>query len=103
MAISMSKTRNVNNPYEVYVLGDWEWRVLKHYQSPAGESKNPYARVYCAVKSPMTWGGYDLGDTYLRDIKGAATLVYTRAGEDAPIFNADNERVLGTQYNLETW
>lgn len=66
-----AKTRDVNHPYEVYRNNSgWEWRVLKHYQSPENEATNKYARVMCAVKSPMTYGGYDMGDTYINDIMG---------------------------------
>jgi hypothetical protein len=60
----------VDEPYETYVLGDWEWRVLKHNCSPAGEMKNPYASVFCAVRSPYTFGGWEYGDTYCQDIPG---------------------------------
>jgi len=66
------KTRGVNNPYEVWVLGDWEWRVLKKWQKPDKEAENMYARWFCAVKSPMTYNGYDMGDTYVRDIMDSA-------------------------------
>lgn len=74
------KTRPVTNPYEVYQAGDWEWRVLKHYQSEDNEAKNPYARVFCQVTSPFTYGSGDLGDTYLADILKSATLVETNHG-----------------------
>jgi len=70
-----AKTRDVNNPYEVYrslQLPGWEWRVLKKYQSPENEATNPYARWLCAVKSPMTYDSYDMGDTYVKDIIGEA-------------------------------
>ena len=46
----------------------WEWRVLKHYQKSELEKSNPQARVFCAVKSPMTHGSYDLGDVYLHEM-----------------------------------
>ena len=66
------KTRKVDNPYEVYrgygSLQDWVWKVLKHYQTPDKERSNPYARVFCAVSSPFTFGGYDMGDTYCNQI-----------------------------------
>ncbi len=52
------KTRKVDDPYEIWVSGDWEWRVLKKYQTPEKESENPYARWHCAVKSPMTYGSW---------------------------------------------
>lgn len=61
--------RDKNNPYEVYRNNEgWEWRVLKKYQSPEKEAENAFARWFCAVKSPATFGGYDMGDTYIRDI-----------------------------------
>jgi hypothetical protein len=63
-----AQTRPLDNPYETYKSGDWEWKVLKHYQSPENEAKNKYARVFCAVKSPFTYGSYEYGDVYLRDI-----------------------------------
>ncbi len=70
------KTRLVDNPYEVWKSGDdWEWRVLKKYQSPDKEAANPYARWYCAVKSPFTYGEWEYGDTYISDIKSNAFKV----------------------------
>lgn len=68
MKNTKAKTRDVNKPYELYQSNNWEWRVLKHYQSEENEAKNPYARVLCAVKSPFTGNTYDLGDTYISDI-----------------------------------
>ena len=74
------KTRDVNQPYEVYVnrMAGWEWRVLKKYQAEEHEKTNPYARWMCAVKSPMTYGSYDLGDTYIDNIRSdsQALLAY---------------------------
>ena len=74
-ANTKGKTRKVDDPYEVYKgdaygYDDWEWRVLKHYQGPEKEKENPYARVMCAVKSPMTYGSWEYGDTYCKDIPG---------------------------------
>jgi hypothetical protein len=66
------KTRDINDPYEVWVRGDWEWRVLKKYKSPESEAKDPYARWFVAAKSPMTYGSYDLGDEYAANVKGNA-------------------------------
>jgi hypothetical protein len=37
--------------------------------------------VFCQVITPMTTAGGDLGDTYYREIRGAATLVSTNYGE----------------------
>lgn len=71
-----SRTRDVNNPYLVYRNNEnWEFRVLKRYQSPENELKNAYARWFCAVKSPMTFGRYDLGDCYIKHVVNNAYLV----------------------------
>lgn len=67
------KTRKVNQPYEVWVNNaGWEWRVLKKWQADDKEVGNPYARWFCAVKSPMTHGSYDLGDVYVSEVKANA-------------------------------
>jgi len=66
-----AKTRDIENPYAIFYAGNWEWRVLKRYQSPDGEKKNEYARWLCAVQSPHTYGGWDMGDTYISDIPNA--------------------------------
>lgn len=65
------KERPVNNPYEIWKTpnGEWEWRVLKKWQI---DDDKPYARWFCAVKSPFTNGGYDIGDVYVKDIKNVA-------------------------------
>lgn len=76
MKNAMGKTRKVDNPYMIYQAeGGWEWRVLKAYQTPEKELSNPYARWFCAVKSPFTYGSWEYGDTYCKDIKSQATLV----------------------------
>lgn len=74
--------RKVNEPYEIYKNDyGWEWRVLKKYQSPDKETGNPFARWMVAVKSPMTFGSYDMGDTYIQDIIGSGgQLVWTSSG-----------------------
>ena len=68
------KTRKVDDPYETYhgsgPLQDWEWRVLKHWKAPENEKNDPYARVFCAVRSPMTYNSWEYGDTYCREIPG---------------------------------
>ena len=63
------KMREKDNPYEVWKGNGFEWRVLKKYQKPELEAKNPYARWFCAVSSPYTWGEFELGDVYVSEIK----------------------------------
>lgn len=70
MANPYGKSRKKEDPYATYKSGEWEYRILKLNQAPKGAKLNPYATAFCAVKSPMTFGSYDLGDTYLNDISG---------------------------------
>lgn len=74
-----NKERKVDDPYEVWKgvggLTDWEWRVLKKWQSPDNEAANPYARWFCAVRSPMTYGDWEYGDTYVTDVKPNAVRI----------------------------
>ena len=56
------------NAYEIWQNDfGWTWYVLKKYQSPEAEGKNPYARWFCLVKSPFVPNG-EMGDTYMKDI-----------------------------------
>ena len=70
------KTRKLEDPYEVWEckmnmgleILNIEYRILKKYQAPKGESENPYARWFTAAKSEATFGSWEYGDTYVRDI-----------------------------------
>lgn len=66
LPVNMKKTRPVDNPYEIRRQGDWEWKILKSYHN---DTSTPYARAFCAVSSPYTFGGYDMGDVYWSDIE----------------------------------
>ena len=81
------KMRPQDNPYEIWTSrdGQWEWHVLKKYKAPKSEVKDGYARWFCAVKSPFTYGGFELGDCYVIDIKMNATC--TKSNDDE---NTDN-------------
>ena len=80
-----NKLRPRDKPYEIWKSpdGSWEWHVLRKYQNPENEAKNPYARWHCLVKSPFTPEG-ELGDVYVKTIKeeGKATLVETDYDEE---------------------
>lgn len=76
--LNTSQRIKLNKPIEVYATSNksWIWLVMKHYQKPENEVKNPYARVMCRVLSPIV--GYDrgeLGDVYLKDIMAIDTEV----------------------------
>jgi hypothetical protein len=79
------KSRPESKPYFVIIKGSWEWRVLKLYKSPAASLKDPYARAFCTVSSPMTFGGCDMGDVYVNDIPGFREKLREVAEESAPV------------------
>jgi len=83
------KERKVDNPYERWISydGTWQWLVLKKWQV---DDNKPYARWFCAVKSPMTFGSYDYGDVYVTEIKNNAELSCIICGIS---LNLDNEKV----------
>jgi hypothetical protein len=70
-----SKRRPASDPYEVWQGQGFTWKVLKKYQAPDKEAQNPFARWMCAVSSPYNFGGEDLGDVYVREIKSQAVRV----------------------------
>jgi len=68
-----AKTRPLDKPYEVWKNNfGWEWRVLKKWQ--VNDDKH-YARWFCAVRSPCTFGSWEYGDTYVNEIKVLAVKV----------------------------
>lgn len=73
------KSRSVDAPYAIYAgygpFGDTECRILKTYQSIDNEKANRYARWFVAVKSDHTWGGFDMGDSYIKDATYGLRLV----------------------------
>ncbi len=61
------KSRPIEDPYEVWQNGNgWTWHVLKKYQLEKNEG--PHSRWFCAVKSPFTYGSYELGDVYKEEV-----------------------------------
>ena len=70
--MSLQKTADFDAPHATYqgmgVFGHTEYRILKTYKKPASELKDPYARWMVAVKTDATFGGFDMGDSYKRDV-----------------------------------
>ena len=69
------KSRKVGNPYAIFQSWDgaWQWQVLKTYKLAANE--DDYSRWFVGAKSPHTWGDFELGDTYAREVRHYGTLV----------------------------
>tara|TARA_R100000742_G_C4276716_1_gene97990 strand:+ start:1178 stop:1477 length:300 start_codon:yes stop_codon:yes gene_type:complete len=71
-ANQFGKCRDVEEPYAVYidVHKQFETRVLKTYQTREKEQDNSSARWFVAVKSPYTFGSWEYGDSYVRNVLG---------------------------------
>ncbi len=76
----LGKSRNVQTPYAIWEgygpFGETEVRLLKTYQIPSNEAKNQYARWFVATKTPMTYGSFDMGDSYIDAATYGLTLSY---------------------------
>jgi len=63
-----------DDPYATYVNdAGWTWYVVKTYQHP--DNEDGYSRWFCYVSSPHTFGGFDLGDVYRKDVLENARLL----------------------------
>jgi len=73
----LAKTRKTDAPYAVFKApgGSFVWHVLKTYKMPKSEAKDAYARWFVAAKSDATYGSFELGDTYAREVKAYGRLV----------------------------
>ena len=89
-----AKTRPVDDPYEVWENPQgWTWNVLKKYQLERNEGQ--YARWFCAVKSPMTYGEWEYGDVYKSEIMEYAVRTDIDYDDNRP----SDDR--GTMFSLE--
>lgn len=72
--LSTAERLKRNEPIEVWESADgsWRWEVYKKNQK---NDDKPYASWFCKVYSPFTRPGYDMGDTYVADIKSNARRV----------------------------
>ena len=63
-----AKLRPLENPYEVWKSpdGTWEYRILKKNQI---DDDKPFASCFVAGKTPATFGTWEYGDMYVKDIK----------------------------------
>ena len=76
MANPFAKSRKIDQPYAIYQAPNgWEWRVLKTYKKAANEIGDQYARWLVAAKSPHTYGEFEMGDTYAKEIITYGRLV----------------------------
>lgn len=67
-----AKTRAATDPYEVWVRGEWTWKVLKKYQA---DDDKPMARWFCLVITPIVGPSGELGDVYVSEVKSLATRI----------------------------
>jgi hypothetical protein len=71
--MSLRKTATKEAPHATYRHGSWVWKVLK-VNAPKKSPHSPYVSWMCAVQSPFTMGGWDMGDTYSAEVIRTANL-----------------------------
>lgn len=79
-AIPMGRTRKLDDPWLTITDGDWEYRVL---QAHVANPDQRYASWFCAVRSPFTFDGWDMGDTYISEVTGYVTQRDPSVPDDA--------------------
>ena len=98
----LGKSRTKENPYAIWqgfgAFGDTEVRLLKTYQKPSNESKNPYARWFVAVRSDHTYGSFDMGDSYISEVTQGLTLK-----QADPLFTEQYGRTVPDGVELTEW
>jgi len=70
-----AKSRPTMKPYAIYQGPGITWHIVKTYKQPSSEVKDPYARWLVAAKSEATFGSFEGGDTYKRDVTSYGRLV----------------------------
>ena len=72
--------------------------MLKTYQKPDREQKNPYARWFVAVRSDHTYGSFDMGDSYISEVTQGLTLK-----QADPLFTEQYGRTVPDGVELTEW
>jgi len=67
--MGLRKTATIEAPYATYKSedGTWIWKVLKVNQ-PGKSPDAQFSTWMVAAQSPATFGGWDYGDTYSKDV-----------------------------------
>ena len=98
----LGKSRTKDKPYAIWqgfgAFGDTEVRLLKTYQKPDREQKNPYARWFVAVRSDHTYGSFDMGDSYISEVTQGLTLK-----QADPLFTEQYGRTVPDGVELTEW
>jgi hypothetical protein len=71
----------------------WKWKIWKFYKAPGKPLQaqidatlaDTYGRAFVGAKSPFTYGSYELGDSYYREIVQNAVLTYQEGESNASI------------------
>jgi hypothetical protein len=68
----MNKTRTADNPYATFQKGDFISHVIRAYSTKQEE----FSRWYTVAKSDMSYGTYEYGDVYIKELTDNLELVY---------------------------
>ena len=71
--MSLIKTAKIESPHSTYSCGDLTLAVLR-VNAPAKGPTTEYATWLVSAKSPLTYGIWEYGDTYIADVLRYGTL-----------------------------
>jgi hypothetical protein len=74
--MSLKKTAELETPHATFVneRADWIWKVLKVNRTAKPKKADEFASWFIAAKSPNTFGSWEYGDSYIRDVAGYGRL-----------------------------
>ena len=75
--MSLKKNATLEEPHATFKneRAEWEWRVIKVHRTAKPKKSDEFATWHVAAKSPNTFGMWEYGDTYIREVAGFGKLV----------------------------
>ncbi len=84
--LTTSERIKQDKPLQIFenVRAGWTWKIWKFYKAPGKPLQQQidatladvYGRAFVGAQSPHTYGSFELGDSYYREIVQNATLTF---------------------------
>jgi len=70
--MSLRKTAELETPHATFISGDFEYRVLR-VNAPKKTPHADFVTWFVAARSPYTFGSWEYGDTYAKQVMSYVT------------------------------
>ncbi len=77
-----SVTRDLSDPYAIYIVGRQRYHVVKTYKSPVSERNDPYARWLVAVIPQVSTATLQIQDMYKAELQRGHIVAATREWQE---------------------